>query len=107
MALPAPPKRAPVEAKTQAAGVAGVVSGALIWVLQTYVFKTALDPGLVSLIYAAVPGVLAFAAAYLAPHTPRSPAATVTMPSNVKVYSPPSGPPEPAQPPPGPAGPSS
>ena len=78
----APPKRAPVEAKTQAAGVAGVVSGALIWILQTYVFKSALDPGLVSLIYAAVPGVLAFAAAYVAPHTPRpAPAAAVVPPS--------------------------
>jgi len=63
--------RAPVEAKTQAAGVAGVVSGAAIWVLQTYVFKGNIDPGLVSLIYAAVPGVLAFAAAYLAPHQVR------------------------------------
>ena len=62
---------APLEAKTQAAGVAGVVSGALIWILQTYVFKGTVDPGLVSLIYAAVPGVLAFAAAWLAPHTHR------------------------------------
>lgn len=67
--------RAPVEAKTQAAGLAGVVSGAAIWVLQTYVFKGTVDPGLVSLIYAAVPGVLAFGAAYLAPHTPRPVAA--------------------------------
>ena len=38
---------------------------------------------------------------------PPAPPATVTLPSNVKVYSPPSGPPEPVQPPPGPAGPSS
>ena len=91
MALPAPPKRPPVEAKTQAAGVAGVVSGALIWVLQTYVFKGTLDPGLVSLIYAAVPGVLAFGAAYLAPHTPRTAPATVTPPSNVTVTDRPAG----------------
>jgi hypothetical protein len=65
------PARAPVEAKTQAAGLAGVVSGAAIWLLQTYVFKGNIDPGLVSLIYAAVPGILAFAAAYLAPHQVR------------------------------------
>jgi hypothetical protein len=63
--------RSPVEAKTQAAGVAGVVSGAVIYLLQTYVFKETLNPGLVSLIYAAVPGILAFAAAYAAPHQVR------------------------------------
>ena len=85
MALPAPPKRAPVEAKTQAAGVAGVVSGALIWILQTYVFKGTLDPGLVSLIYAAVPGALAFAAAYVAPHTPRAVAAPAAVPPSGTV----------------------
>ena len=63
--------RAPIEAKTQAAGFAAAVAGAAVWILQTYVVKGALDPGLVSLIYVAVPGVLAFGAAYLAPHTPR------------------------------------
>ena len=88
MALPAPPGRFPVEAKTQAAGVAGVVSGALIWILQTYVFKGAVDPGLVSLIYAAVPGVLAFGAAYLAPHTSRPiPSKTTMLPGNVTITS--------------------
>jgi len=67
--------RAPVEAKTQAAGTAGIVAGALIWILQEYVFKGTVNPGVVSLVYAAVPGVLAFAAAYVAPHTPRPVAA--------------------------------
>jgi hypothetical protein len=71
MAPPAPPKRAPVAPKTQAAGVAGVVAGVIIYVLQQYVFKGTLNAGLVSLIYAAVPGVLAFGAAYLAPHQVR------------------------------------
>jgi len=84
--------RAPVEAKTQAAGTAGIVAGAIIWLLQEYVFKGTVNPGVVSLVYAAVPGVLAFAAAYVAPHTPRPVAAppagvpptgtvTVTRPS--------------------------
>ena len=80
---PAPARRAPIEAKTQAAGLAGVVSGALIWVLQTYVFKSTLNAGLVSLIYAAVPGVLAFAAAYLAPHTPRPLPVPSVLPPNL------------------------
>jgi len=91
MAPPAPPKRAPVAPKTQAAGVAGVVSGAVIYLLQTYVFKETLNPGLVSLIYVAVPGVLAFGAAYLAPHQVRpsdAPAAAV-LPGNVTITKPP------------------
>lgn len=97
MALPAPTKRAPVEAKTQAAGVAGVVSGAFIWVLQTYVFKSSLDPGLVSLIYAAVPGALAFAAAYVAPHTPRPASVPAAVPptGTVTIVPPATDPPAP------------
>lgn len=69
--MTAPAPRAPIEAKAQAAGAAGVVAGVIIWVLQTYVFKGTINAGLVSLIYAATPGVLALAAAYAAPHTPR------------------------------------
>jgi hypothetical protein len=74
--------RAPIAPKTQAAGLAGVVSGAAIYLLQTYVFKGTLNPGLVSLIYVAVPGVLAFGAAYLAPHQvrPGDPAPPVLPP---------------------------
>ena len=83
MAPAVPSRRAPIEAKTQAAGLAGVVSGALIWVLQTYVFKGTVNAGLQSLIYAAVPGVLAFAAAYLAPHTPRPAPAPSVLPPNL------------------------
>lgn len=91
MASPAPPKRAPVEAKVQAGTAAATVAGALIWVLQQYVFKHNIDPGLVSLIYAAVPGALAFAAAWLAPHTPRPAAAVAAQPSNVTVTGRPAG----------------
>lgn len=72
--------RAPIEAKAQAAGIAGGVAGVVLWVLQTYVFKGASVPaGLVSLVDVAVPGVLALAGAYIAPHTNR-PAAPPTQP---------------------------
>ena len=71
MASAAPSRRAPIAPKTQAAGLAGAVAGAIIYILQTYVFKGTVNAGLVGLIYAAVPGALAFAAAYLAPHQVR------------------------------------
>jgi hypothetical protein len=94
VAPPAPPKRPPVETKTQAAGLAGLVAGAAIWLLQAYVVKGTLNPGLVSLIYTAVPGLLAFGAAYLAPHTPRpQPPVARTLPGNVTVTPPPPMPP--------------
>jgi hypothetical protein len=89
--MTAPAPRAPIEAKAQAAGVAGTVAGALIWVLQTYVFKGAMNPGLESLVYAAVPGVLALGAAWLAPHTPRPapPTGTVTTAASNVTITPP------------------
>jgi hypothetical protein len=65
-------KRAPVAPKAQAAGLAGTAAGVIIWLLQTYAFKGGdVPPGLVSLIYAAVPGVAALAAAWIAPHQAR------------------------------------
>lgn len=64
-------KRAPVEPKVQAAGLAGTAAGVIIWVLQAYAFSGAVPAGLVSLIYAAVPGLLAFVAGYLVPHQSR------------------------------------
>ena len=71
MTTPTPRPRAPLEAKAQAAGLSGAVAGIIIWALSTYVFKGSLNPGVVSLVYAAVPGALALLGAYLAPHTPR------------------------------------
>ncbi len=57
---------APIEAKVQAAGVAGAAAGVVLWVLQTYAFKGGSVPaGLVSLVDVAVPGVLALAGGYL------------------------------------------
>ena len=82
----------PVEPKTQAAGLAGTVAGVAVYLLQTYAFKGhAVPAGLISLIYAAVPGVVAFVAAYLAPHQVR-PSDPVPAPSVL----PPNLPPTPA-----------
>jgi hypothetical protein len=61
----------PVAPKTQAAGISAAVSGAALYLLQTYVFKGSVPAGVESLIYASVPGLLAFAAAYWAPHQVR------------------------------------
>lgn len=73
---------APIEAKVQAAGVAGAAAGVVLWVLQTYAFKgNSVPPGLVSLVDVAVPGILALAGGYLAPHTPRPvPVPVIAMP---------------------------
>jgi|SRR6185369_7013816 len=62
---------APIAPKTQAAGVSAAVAGAALYLLQTYAFKGSVPAGVESLIYAIVPGVLAFGAAYLAPHQVR------------------------------------
>jgi hypothetical protein len=78
-----------VETKVQAASLSAAAAGAVLWALQTYVFKgNDVPAGLVSLIDVVVPAVLAAAAGYLAPHTPRPPAAAPTAPSNVTVTPP-------------------
>jgi len=81
--------RAPVETKVTAGSLAAALSGAIIWALQTYAFKgNDVPAGLVSLIYVAIPGVLAFAAGYYTRHTPR-PAPAPTAPASVTVTPPP------------------
>jgi hypothetical protein len=63
---------APVEAKVQAGSLTAAAAGVALWALQTYVFKGSDVPaGVVSLVYLLVPGVLALAAGYVAPHTHR------------------------------------
>ena len=79
---------APVEAKTQAAGVTAAVSGAALWLLGKYVFRGAVPDGVASMIYIAVPGVLAFAAAYLAPHQHRDAPPAVALPSSISLTEP-------------------
>ena len=63
----------PAEPKVQAASVTAAVSGAVLYLLQRYVFKGAVPDGIASLVYVAVPGVLAYAAGWLAPHQVRQP----------------------------------
>jgi len=72
----------PVEPKVQVAGVTAAVSGAALWLLSTYVFKGSVPDGVASMIYVATPGVLAFAAAYFAPHQHRDPAPALVLPSS-------------------------
>jgi len=62
---------APVEPKAQNAGLAAAVSGAALYLLGKYVFKGSVPDGVASMIYIATPAVLAFAAAWLAPHQVR------------------------------------
>lgn len=70
----------PIAPKTTAAGTSATVAGAALYLLQTYVFHKAVPAGVESLIYAAVPGVVAFVAAYLAPHQHRDPAPVLVRP---------------------------
>jgi hypothetical protein len=75
-----------VETKVQAGTVSAAVAGVVLWVLQAYVFKDGMPQGVESLVYLAVPAVLAGAAGYVAPHTHRPDLAPPPpAPSNVKA----------------------
>ena len=69
---------APLETKVQAGTASAAVAGVALWALQTYVFKSGMPQGVESLVYLAVPAVLAGAAGYLAPHTHRPDLAPVS-----------------------------
>jgi ABC-type Fe3+ transport system permease subunit len=76
---------APVAPKVQAASLSAAVAGAVLYLLQQYVFRGSVPAGVESLIYLAVPGVVALVAGYLAPHQvrPGDPApATAPQPQN-------------------------
>ena len=62
---------APIAPKAQAAGASAAVAGAALWVLGTYVFKGNVPDGIASMVYIAVPALVAFGAAWLAPHQVR------------------------------------
>jgi hypothetical protein len=62
---------AATEAKVKASTSAAAVSGMALWLLGRYVFKGTVPDVLASWIYVLVPGVLAWAAGYWAPHTHR------------------------------------
>jgi hypothetical protein len=92
----------PVEAKVQAGTGAAAVSGLALWALGHYVLKDGVPDVIASWVYVIVPGLLTFAAGYLARHTPRPAAARpvmmqgggggggeyAVMPSNVTVTRP-------------------
>ena len=83
------PNSSGVETKVTAASLSAAVSGAIIWALSTYAFKgNSVPDGLVSLIYVAIPAVCAYAAGWLAPHTPRPAPPPPAPPSNVTVTPP-------------------
>ena len=77
----------PVEPKVQAAGVTAAASGAALWLLSKYVFKGAVPSDVASMVYIAMPGVLAFAVAYFVPHQHRDPAPAVTVPASPPAVS--------------------
>jgi hypothetical protein len=62
---------APTETKVQASTAAAAASGLILWLLGAYVFRGGVPDVIVSWVYVLVPGILAFAAGYLARHTPR------------------------------------
>ena len=75
----------PVEPKVQVAGVTAAASGAVLWIPGKYVFKGAVPDGIASMVYVAMPGVLAFVAAYFAPHQHRDPVPALVLPSSVSL----------------------
>jgi hypothetical protein len=81
------------ERKVQAGSAAALAAGLIDWALARYLFPHGVDATGQALILAAVPGVLAYAAGWLAPHTPRPAPATVPPPppSNVAVTPPGAG----------------
>jgi len=74
----------PVEKKVQASTAAAAVSGLALWSLGHWVFKGTVPDVVASWVYVLVPGVITFAAGYLAKHTPRpvvaAPAAAAVPP---------------------------
>ena len=60
-----------IETKVTASTGAAAVSGLAVWVLSTYAFHGAVPPVIQSWIYVLTPGLFAFIAGYLAPHTSR------------------------------------
>ena len=62
---------ATVETKVTAGSLAAAASGVVLYCLQRWVFKGEVPADFQSLIYLAVPGAIALAAGWLAPHTHR------------------------------------
>jgi hypothetical protein len=86
-----------VESKVKASTAAAAVSGLALWALGRYVFKGSVPDVVASWVYVLVPGLLAWGAGYLAPHTPRpAPLPVIAMhpvnpPPEEKTLQPPPG----------------
>lgn len=65
---------AQIEKKVQASTGAAAVSGLVLWLLGTYVFKGDVPDAAASVVYIGVPAAITFAAGYLTRHTSRPPA---------------------------------
>lgn len=63
--------RYPVAPKVVAATSAAAVGGFVIWALSTYVFHGVVPDAVQALVNVAIPGILALAAGWLAPHQQR------------------------------------
>lgn len=63
--------RYPVAPKVVAATSAAAVGGFIIWALSTYVFHGVVPDAVQAVVNVAVPGLLALAAGWLAPHQQR------------------------------------
>lgn len=63
----------PIEKKTKAAAMGGLIGGLIVWALDRYAFQNAGVPEPVeAIVEGGVPMLLAFIAAYLAKHTHRT-----------------------------------
>lgn len=70
----------PVETKVTVAGVASTLTGLVVAVLGTVVFRGAVPPFLADVLGAVVTGGVTYAAAWWAKHTPRPPTPPVRRP---------------------------
>lgn len=64
--------RAVVEAKVKGGAAGAAVAGLVVWLLGAYVFPGDVPEPVRAVVDVVVPGVVAFAAGWLARHTPRT-----------------------------------
>ena len=79
----------PVETKVKASTAAAAVSGLALWAMGRYLFRHGVPDVVASWVYVVVPGVLALAAGWLAPHTSRTAPTAPAAPSNMTIVPPP------------------